>query len=77
MLSDAEPHLVMKQAARLSLPRLWRFSPVSTITAYTTATEVVLSAMPPISAVCRCHPRTSLHVPGGAHDPLDLDDATA
>src|SRR5215469_8671558 len=36
----------------MSLPRSWRFRPVST------ATDVVLRAMPPISAACRCQRRT-------------------
>ena len=52
----------------MSLPRSCRFRPVSTITAYTTATEVVLSAMPPISAACRCHPRTSPQNPNAARN---------
>jgi len=45
----------------MSLPMSCRFSPVSTITAYTTATEVVLKAMPPISAACKVQWSTSRH----------------
>ena len=38
------------------------------MTAYTTATDVVLSAMPPISAACRCQPRASLQNPKAARN---------
>ena len=58
----------MKQAARMSLPRSWRFSPVSTITAYTTATDVVLSATPPISAACKLQPSTRPQNPNAARN---------
>jgi hypothetical protein len=44
------PRSVTKQAARISLPRSTRLRAVSTITAYTTATDVVDRATPEVSA---------------------------
>ena len=52
------PRSVTKQAARIIFPRLVRLRPVSTITAYTTATEVVESAMPQMSAPWYVQPVT-------------------
>ena len=52
------PRSVTKQAARISLPRSLRFRPVSIITAYTTATEVVDRAIPAILLAPGSQPST-------------------
>ena len=54
--ASAVPMSVTKHALMISLPiRVW-LSPVSTSTAYTTASEVVDSAVPAISAAFVLHP---------------------
>jgi hypothetical protein len=53
------PRSHTKQAVRMSLPRSVRLRPVSTITASTTATEVVESAMPAIWLACSRQWRTN------------------
>src|SRR6266581_4510783 len=53
------PKSVMKHAARIILPIAVSLNPPSIITAYTTATEVVESAMPAICAWCKDQPKTN------------------
>ena len=53
------PRSVTKHAARMSLPSGVSLRPVSTITAYTTATEVVDMASPAICAARSPHPNTN------------------
>src|SRR5207247_3102193 len=51
------PKSVMKHAARIILPIAVSLNPPSIITAYTTATEVVETAMPAICAWCKDQPK--------------------